>query len=691
MPKPIYTIISILFLLFISEVSFSESQTKIDSLRALTISEGNQENLVTHLNNLADIFSYTDVDSAIFYGNKALLLSNQIDFKPGKGEAHFLLGYYYDQAGRTIDAIEQLQKAIDIFIEIGDSSYLSKTYNNLGVMYSYGKDQTKSLEYFIKAKDIAETQMETFSLSEGYSNIGSFYELLKEYGSALKFYKKGLDIDIKIGDVGNIALSHLDIGNINIELRRFEEAFGHLTLAQQLMPDVKDKYRETELYLRFADYYLEMNTQDSVKTYLKKAKYLIRELDYPRLEADIFGLEADCLLKQQKYKESLQMYNKAIDIFNNMEVKDVLYELLISKAEALSGLGLHVEAYAALQRANILYESLKPNEIAKVLGEFERVEAGKEEKDRLNLERELQLQQNKNAIIKMRSNLQLAIFSIALLLILISISIYFYLSKRKHNGVLELNLETINQQKNLLEKDEKKLVELNATKDKFFSIIAHDLKSPFSALIGLSDIMLQDPEIRKTEDFDEIIGDMFQAATSGYNLLENLLEWARAQTGNIQYNPQSVLLKNTVQANTSFLKENAGSKGISFDINMEDDQLVFADQDMTNCIIRNLLSNAIKFSYPNSFIKISASQKNDFCIVEVQDKGVGMSKETLNKLFKIEYSVQSSGTANEIGTGLGLILCKEFIEKNKGEIWVESEKGEGSTFRFSLPLSKSIS
>jgi len=695
MEKRLFLIFSLFisFLLINSGFVFGQNRHEIDSIKAINNVETNKENLVDNLNNLADLYSEGNVDSAYFFVNKALETSKQIEYKNGEADAYFLLSYFNDRTGKLNEAIDYLEKAITIYTELGDSSYLVACYNNIGVLYSYGIDQKKSLEYFIKAMNLAENLNETFALSEAYNNIGTFYEYLKEYGSALKYYNKALEIDIKTNSLHNLAFSYIIVGNIYIKLQRFENARDSLKRAQNLISLVKDNYRQTELYIHLTKYYLETNQLDSANYQILLAKEINDKHKYDRLSADIFVLDGELLFKQKKYKECLFFYDKAIEIYNKEQIHDNLYDIYINKATAYSQLGKHEKAFEILQQAQKLNDDFEPNEIAKILGEFEHSEAMKEEKAKLRLEQEILIQKNRSEVILIRAKFHAAIISIVFLIILIAFGIYFYLQKRKHNSLLEGNYKTIQEQKGLLEENflnlknnENKLSQLNATKDKFFSIIAHDLKNPFNVLIGLSDIVISDPDVRHSEDFEQIIDGIFQTAKSGYNLLENLLEWARSQTGDLEYNPRELIVDEIIALNTTLFKETANAKKLEVCVLNKTEQKVFADYNMVNFIVRNLMNNAIKFSFLNNKIEINQQEKNEFYIFTIQDYGTGMKRETLEKLFKIESTHSLAGTDNEMGTGLGLIICKEFIKKNGGEIWVESEEGKGSCFHFSLPI-----
>jgi signal transduction histidine kinase len=678
-----------------SEVVFGQTRNEIDSVLSIIKSETNKEILIDNYNNLANLYSYSDIDSAYFYANKALESSEKAGYKNGKAEAFYLLAFFNNRIGKHNEAIDNLENAIKIYTELGDSSYLVGCYNNLGVLYSYSTDQKTSLEYFIKAMNMAEQINETFALSEAYSNIGSNYEFLKEYVSALKYYNKALEVDLKTLNQHNIAFSYITLGGINLKLQRYESARDSLMKAKQFISVVDDNYRKTELYIYLSDYYIETDQLDSAIYNIKVAKEINSKEKYNTLDADILTLEGDLLFKQKKYSECLVFYDNAIEQFLNQNILDGLYEIYMSKSEALSELGKHEKAFETFKKAQKLNEDFKPQEIAKTLGEFENAERIKEETTKLRLEQEILNQKDRNEILVVRAKLHAAIFSIAFLLVIVALVIYFYVVNRKHNLILRENYYVIRDQKRQLEENflelktnEEKLTALNATKDKFFSIIAHDLKNPFNVLVGLSDIVINDPDVRHSEDFEEIMDGIFKTAKSGYNLLDNLLVWARSQTGGLEYKPEMVNLSEIVATNMAFFSESAKAKNIDVCSSVPSILEVYADYNMMSFIVRNLLNNAIKFSYPNGKIEIRANKRNDFHVFTIQDFGTGMKTETMEKLFKIESTNPSTGTANETGTGLGLLICKEFVEKNSGEIWVESEKGIGSSFHFSIPVKK---
>ncbi len=239
--------------------------------------------------------------------------------------------------------------------------------------------------------------------------------------------------------------------------------------------------------------------------------------------------------------------------------------------------------------------------------------------------------------------------------------------------------------KDSIESQKKELEAINTTKDKFFTIIAHDLKNPFSSVIGVSDMLIHKYGSIDSDKQYEFIKQINKFSKNAFNLLENLLQWARSQTGSLKINFKRTNLYTLVAEVVELFSINADQKQISVIAEIDKNLFAYIDKDMITTVMRNLLSNAIKFSKNSSKIYITAHELPDMVQIEVRDIGVGMDPETSANLFRIDSRSTQVGTENEEGTGLGLILCKEFVSKNGGEIWVESEIDRGSKFIFSIP------
>lgn len=252
-------------------------------------------------------------------------------------------------------------------------------------------------------------------------------------------------------------------------------------------------------------------------------------------------------------------------------------------------------------------------------------------------------------------------------------------------GIIE-DLSERRESELIIKKQNEELRQLNAAKDKFFSIIAHDLKNPFSAIIGLSEILLERIEQKDIESIDRYAGFIHQSSQKALNLLMNLLEWSQVQTGMMKFNPEYFKLHDLMQEILELLVCNATQKNIRIDNHISEDTVVFADKNMISTVIRNLTSNAIKYTPLNGQIQLSAQPLENEVVFVISDNGIGISPQESELLFKIDGVHSRPGTQMERGTGLGLILCKDFVLKNNGEIWMESTEDVGSTFFFSLPI-----
>ncbi|HBZ25667.1 MAG TPA: hypothetical protein DEO54_05425 [Rikenellaceae bacterium] len=264
------------------------------------------------------------------------------------------------------------------------------------------------------------------------------------------------------------------------------------------------------------------------------------------------------------------------------------------------------------------------------------------------------------------------------------------------HGIVRLNMirlkkekqkleEIVKQRTSTIEEQKEKLEIANSTKDKFFGIIAHDLKSPFNSIIGLSEVLIDQIKEKDYEGIDKYARIIGQSSQRAMDLLMNLLEWSRSQTGRMEFNPENFELVDLIDENKVLFDEIAAQKAITIKKVLPHNLVVFADKPMISTVLRNLISNAIKFTRQDGEIIISAEKRGNEIFISVCDNGVGISTRRIDNLFRLDKSESTTGTAKEQGTGLGLILCKEFIEKHGGKIWVESEEEKGSAFYFTLP------
>lgn len=272
------------------------------------------------------------------------------------------------------------------------------------------------------------------------------------------------------------------------------------------------------------------------------------------------------------------------------------------------------------------------------------------------------------------------IFGISLILVASATLFYYNTAKRLQSEMGK----RYDAQERLIE-SEKMLRESNAAKDKFFSILAHDLRNPFSAIMGLTDLMIMDAKEQENSENLENLKIVKEASVQVSELLNNLLIWSRTQVGNIEYTPEVFDLPEQIKKNIAVVSSQAAHKSIKIETDLSKEAPVFCDKNMISTIMLNLLTNAIKFTPEQGNVLVGIKPSKDEIEIFVKDNGVGIKEEDIGKLFMIETKYSRAGTNSEKGSGLGLLLCKEFIDMHKGRIWVESEYGKGSTFRITLP------
>ena len=255
------------------------------------------------------------------------------------------------------------------------------------------------------------------------------------------------------------------------------------------------------------------------------------------------------------------------------------------------------------------------------------------------------------------------------------------------NISLEEQKEEITTTNEELRKQKDELNELNAMKDTFFSILAHDLKNPFSSLYSISGLVVQNFKDMEEEEQLSALKKIEDSAKHIYNLLDNLLIWSQSQKGDIEHQPEKFSLSTLIHTNINLHKIAAEHKGVHITSEVSGELFAYGDREMISTVLRNLINNAVKYSHKGGLVEVNVADKSDKLEVMVSDQGIGMSGENAEKLFRIDAKYKSPGTMGEKGTGLGLILCKDFVENNNGRIWCESQEGSGSTFHFTIPVS----
>jgi signal transduction histidine kinase len=404
---------------------------------------------------------------------------------------------------------------------------------------------------------------------------------------------------------------------------------------------------------------------------------------------------ADVYMELKEYDSALVYLILSLDISMRDKFKSIRLDVYEGLSRLYYSNGEYEKAYQYQKRYFELQDTIFSAEKEKQIAEIsEKYEAGKKEEENKLLKQQNVIQELELGRGKSRLLFTLIISGIIVVFIVVIVFILYKsnLRKKKVNSELERKNEQITLQRNqlvetlkFLSAREKELNEANVTKDKFFSIIAHDIKNPFSTILGFSKLLSDDFDEIGQEDQKKYAGIISESSENLYKLLENLLQWSRAQTNRIEFKPEKFDLTQLLGNNVALYKNAAFKKEIEIIIDFEGNIGVYADKSMADVVIRNLISNAIKFTKKKGKIEIRVVGNPETVQVGIIDNGVGIKQSEIRKLFRIDSKVKSSGTDNEQGTGLGLIICKEFVERNGGRIWAESTEGKGSGFFFTLP------
>lgn len=579
---------------------------------------------------------------------KGAAICNELNQYPDEAFMQMGIAQTYKTVNNKISALDYAIKAASLFIHTDNKSGLAYTFNFIGNIHKDLNNSTLALEYYKKANQLYKELNLQRGIANTTNNLGIAFDKMGRNDKALAYYQEFLQMAFDSDDIGSQGIAYNNIGFLYAKIKQYQKALEAYSKSLSISEMTNDSLSILNTNNNIASVYYEIGNLSKAENYVNTA------LRHTPRNNDLFYLAESHEILSKIYAAK-NIFKKAYHHQSiNREIKDSLFSMKAN--EQIVEMQVRFET----ERKEKEIELLKKNDEIKNL--------------------ELQRQKNVNFL------------WIGLIMLLLGFGIlgYFNIQQKKKNNKL---LQEKNQQleianKKLIESEEH-LTELNATKDRFFTIIAHDLKNPFNALLGFSELLLNNFAKYSNEQSEEMIKIIFDTSQSLYKLLENLLQWSRSQTGGIAYSPELFPLKKQVRQEMELLSHLSERKGLKIMSRVEESVVVYADVNLVSIIIRNLLSNAIKFCNPQGKIKITAIEENNMVAVKVTDSGVGMSKQEIDKLFRLDESFSTKGTSNEEGTGLGLIVSKEFIERNGGKIYVSSQKGYGSTFTFTLPTSKS--
>lgn len=563
-------------------------------------------------------------------------------------------------------------------------SFLAITCSLGNTFVVFGQQSSKTAEEFISLARKSEAAGNANQAVFYYDKAANIYWKNSDYAKAAEYFEKALENIIKVGNRNGEKVILSNLGLIYSELGYHSKAILCFEKALAIANSLGKRQEAGQTLLNISTVQIEQgNVQSAVNT-LNQAKSIAQEVGDQRLLRNVY-------YNLNKAYEAMSNSQKAAEYFD-------LYAMLTKKIQAEEIRLKEQQAKAMVDSAGRVVQQVsqeKEQTVKKLVetsNELQQREQTLKEVEKITREQQMQIEllnaemRLRDAELKHQKLLEKVYIGLILISIVVTaLILYAYIEKRKANRMLAEKNEEISRQRDAISRQADELRELNSLKDKLFSIIAHDLRSPLVSLITMLNIAKEGHLTQ--ESFKQVLDELSVNVNHTTSLLENLLTWAKNQMHGTKVNPVNFDIKELVDSRVQLLHDAAETKEIRLNNNIASGTYVFADKDMTDIVVRNLISNAIKFCNAGDRITLWSFSDGATVTVCVEDTGMGMSPDVQEKLFGTQIS-STPGTKNEKGTGLGLILCKEFIQMNGGEIWAESQPGKGSKFFFVLPAAK---
>lgn len=632
--------------------------------------------------------------SIIFAQNKLDTLLDSIKNQPDSTQINTLnqFSYRYRNINPEL-AIKAANMSIKICEKIGDKVHHAQALSYLSVIYRDEGEYSKSLDLINQSLHLAKSVNDWVEVGYSYNNFGAIYRLMGNYPLALENTYKGLQIFEEHKFMPGYAFCCYTIGLVYLRQGNLKKANEYFELAYNIRIDLKDKDGAAKALSRIAEVHFEQGElKDALDNY-NKVELAYSELNDLRSVISVWMGRASVYEKLKQYDKALIERKKALIQSRSFDDVDgvvrnssmigivlgrtgnfsegkryldsalTLSRKVNSSFLRLTSLKNSIEfyelqndfknAYKYSKLYNSYKDSLERKENSSVIAEVESAYlTNKKEKEKELLQKDLEYE---------RKVIAYWIIALVLLIGITIVIILLYTSQRRANAI----------------------------KDKLFAIIAHDLKNPFGILMNASEILTDKEWTITQEEKDQYLEMIASSSKKTYSLLENLLFWSRSQKQGIKLSPDNLELKDLIDDTINLLIDQANQKQIELQNNVSASSVVYADREVIKLIIRNLISNAIKFTQPMGKIIVTAYKEKSRYFVSIEDNGVGMPKEKADKIFELSNNKSSYGTAGEKGTGLGLLICKEFVERSGGKIWVLSEVEKGTKFLFTIPVNKS--
>ncbi len=671
-------------LLIISSATFAYSESSIIDLEK-RLENADIDDRIIILNKLAELYSERDANRSIDYATKAWELAKPRQNRRQIARAFNTIGLAHIHSGQTQNSIEFFKKSLQLNKFLKDYLELAKTVNNMGIAHRYTSNYGAALRYHLEAIEYSQKASSIEQLVSSYNNAGIVFRNIQMDNKAISFYRKALSISENNNYLEGVATSLSNIGSFYWYNNKNDEALQYYAKAKEAFLKIDSSGDGVAgAYNNLANVY---RTQGE---YTKALELYRKSLDMSTDNGDVNLMAVTmknigvCYKLKEDYVISLDYLRNALKLSTEISLNKYILDTYYELSDLYSILGNSDKALDYYKLYSARKDSLFNQYTTSVVAE-------------LGVKYDINSKVRENEML--RADIQTSETTrnyMAIIVLLVFILVAVLLSKnrssKKANEKLTKQNDTISKQKDELDmllldlkESEEALKSANSAKDKLFSVIGHDLKNPMQIILSSSSLAMDHFNQGNTDRLKNHLLKITKNTNISLELLNNLLTWARSQSKGINVVSQQVLIESVINPLSDLLDEMKFRKEINVVSEIDADATVYADVNMLSTIIRNLLSNSMKYTNRNGNITISAYNQDNKLYFKVVDDGVGMTSSVKEKLFDPGRSQTTPGTEDEKGTGLGLILCKEFVDKNKGQIFVESKLNEGTEFTVILP------
>ena len=662
----------LVFILFTA--SWCVSQYNIDSLKQALSNTNNDSIKVRILTRLSNSLEIKDYEMANQYANRALELAEKNNWDWARTYAYSNLGYIANSVGNFMQSLEYDNKALKLELLTNDTAGISLSYNNVGNDYIELGEYEEAYFYVEKAFELASATGDTLGIAIALHNLARIYSRLGRLDLALTHFETSARFSAYAHDAEGPVYNNLEIGYAYLQNNDFKNAKRHFNEARVLNKTVKISHLTPKILLGMGTSLFQEKDYEKALAYYDSAIASCRSIKNIYGEADANLGKSRVYLAQQSYKDAIDFATLSLGTARKLKAQRLMYDCyqLLSRCEEVQ-----LNFKSALQytrKAQQTRDSLTDVDMMSQVFESE-YQMRSQKKDEQIASLQKMREQSMTEIKRQQfiRNIFVVVFALTIVLLY---SVY-----KSGRRKVEIN-ELLMKHQEETDRRTHELEELNKVKDKFFSIISHDLRSPINSLAGMLDLIEKDQI--KAEELPALTKEMRIQFNHTKNLINNLLDWTLLQMNKVAIKKEKLMIKVIIDENIRLLSS-MSTKQTTFINEVGNDIFAIADNNMINLIFRNLILNGIKFTDNGGIIKINAVKEGGEIKVSVKDNGVGISEDIQRMLFEKTTGYSTRGTANEKGTGLGLILCKEFIERNGGKIWLESAIGKGSTFYLTIP------